>query len=346
MVNVVGCAEIKARVRHGRDMSESGNQSGRAFGDVRAVVMRWRVPPDQHDRDAVWVLSQKVRRLGVERARSVIEAGDFRVCGEPSQALTCDAPLAKGTLVEVWRMPPDDPSDIIEPPAIVHEGDGLIVVNKPGDLAVHPTARYLHATVTSWLRVRSTPANPCHRLDRETSGVLVCASDTTVEKRWKRAFQDGLVEKTYLAIVDGVIDAARTIDVPLAVQGERGLVRIKMVVDDKGQHAVTDVEPVATDGTYSLVRCLPKTGRQHQIRAHLAAIGHPIVGDKLYQMGEVWFDRFTKRTLSDDERALLKTPRQCLHAASLRFDGHIFSAPVPAMFQSSMIISTSPSVTG
>jgi 23S rRNA pseudouridine1911/1915/1917 synthase len=298
--------------------------------------MRWVVPPDQHGCSASEILAAKIRRLGLERATSVALSGDLRVGHGDSRAVDPDEVLPKGTLLEVWRLPPDSPDDMREAPAILHERGGLIVVDKPGDLAVHPSARYLHTTLTGWLHRRGTPANPCHRLDRETSGVLVCATDGDVERRWKKAFADGRVKKTYLAIVDGVVDAPRRIALPLALQGDRGLVRIRMVVDDDGAEAVTDVEPVAVsgDGARSLVRCFPRTGRQHQLRAHLAAVGHPIVGDKLYQMGDWWFDAFTRRALDDDARARLPTPRQCLHAERLVLDEDAFSAPMPALFSS------------
>lgn len=308
-----------------------------AYGDPRAVVMRWTVPPDLHGRAAVDVLAAKIRRLGPERATSVIERGDFRVGrdGAPHPAHASD-PLARGTHVEVWRLPPDSPEQMVEAPTILHEGDGLIVVDKPGDLAVHPSARYLHATLTGWLQRRQTPARPCHRLDRETSGVLICATDLGAERRFKSAFAAGRVEKSYIAVVAGALEQTGRIEKPLSLQGERGLVRIRMVVDDAGAHAVTDVEPlaVASDGRATLVRCRPRTGRQHQLRAHLADAGHPIVGDKLYQMGDAWFDRFTRSALDADERALLPSPRQLLHAESIRLDDDVFVAPLPAVFLS------------
>jgi 23S rRNA pseudouridine1911/1915/1917 synthase len=307
-----------------------------AYGDPRAVSSRWAVPPDGNGLTPAEALAHKVRRLGVERAHSVVAAGDFRIVeGDATRVPAVDERLVKGTVIELWRLPPDDPEDIVEAPTILHHDDGILVVDKPGDLAVHPTARYLHATLTSWLRKNGTPANPCHRLDRETSGVLVCADDGVAERRWKQGFAAGKVKKQYLAVVDGVLDAEQRIDLPLALQGDRGLVRIKMVVDVDGAPSVTRVEPVAVNAarTRSLVRCHPETGRQHQLRAHLAAIGHPIVGDKLYQMGEVWFDAFTRSALSDEQKALLTMPRHCLHAARVELDDEVYEAPLPSSFQ-------------
>ena len=313
----------------------TANGTGVAFGDPRAVVSRWEVPPD-HDGDrADVVLVGKVRRLSRARAQRIIAAGDFR---GPGGALKASARLPVGTTVELWRIPPDE-KDARTDPALLHEDDDLVVVDKPGDLVVHPSARYLHATLTSWLKehaadVGGRVANPCHRLDRETSGVLVCAKSAAAERALKIAFAEGRVEKRYLAIVRGVVDAPFTVDAPLALQGERGLVRIRMVVDDAGLPSRTDVEPLRCAGGRTLVAATPRTGRQHQIRAHLAHAGFPIVGDKLYAMGDAWFDAFTRRALSDDERAALDHPRQALHAERCAFALHgvrrEFVAPLPA----------------
>jgi 23S rRNA pseudouridine1911/1915/1917 synthase len=305
-----------------------------AWGRPDAVAIRWTVPPDAHGRTPAEVLAHKVRRLGLDRALRVVRAGDLRVVvgDSDTRAATVDDTIARGTVVELWRVPPDAPSDLVLEPRVLRHADGLVVVDKPGDLAVHPSARYFHCTVTAWLRRRGTPANPCHRLDRETSGVLVCADEKTAERRWKQAFADGAVEKEYLAVVDGAVAAPFVVDRPLALQGDRGLVRIRVVVDDAGQRALTRFEPVdvSADGRRTLLRCVPETGRQHQIRAHLHAAGHPIVGDKLYQMGDRWFDAFTRRALTEDERAQLPCPRQCLHAARVRFADEEFVAAPPA----------------
>lgn len=314
-----------------------------AFGQAHAVFVRWAAPADVWGVTAVAALCARVRRLGEERAVRVVESGDLRLV-QPDGSTTplqCRDLIPRKSTLELWRLPPDDPRDMVEAPIVLVERDGLIVVDKPGDLAIHPSARYLHNTLTGFLHRRGTPAHPCHRLDRETSGVVVCATTLEVERRWKSAFAAGAIEKEYLAVVDGAVDTEVVIDAPLALQGERGLVRIRMVVDDAGQPARTRVSPrevVARGGhTRSLVSCRPETGRQHQLRAHLAHIGHPIVGDKLYQMGDVWFDAFTRRALSVDERARLPTPRQCLHAARLAGPGgEVFSAPMPPLFAAAL----------
>ena len=307
---------------------DSGDELSPAWGHPRAVAVRFRVPPDQHGKSAEEVLAHKVRRLGLPRARRVVLGGDLRVAGRP---LLPDEPLARGTELVLWRKAPDAPDDPMPAPGVLFEGDGLIVLDKPADVAVHPSARYLHRTLTGWLRRRGSPANPCHRLDRETSGVIVCAHVLEAERRWKTAFAAGRVQKEYLAVVRGALKDSVVIDVPLALQGDRGLVRIRMRPDPAGLSARTDVEPVRVSGDRSLVLCRPRSGRQHQIRAHLAHLGYPIVGDKLYAMGDAWFDAFTRRALTTEEHAALEHPRQALHAARITLDddGSTFAAPLP-----------------
>lgn len=308
-----------------------GDELRPAFGDPLAVAIRWVVPPDCDGLIAEELLAKKVRRLGLERARRVVRGGDLHVDGRP---LVEGEVVRKGTAVELWRISPDDPAVPFPAPTVLLDDDasGLVVVDKPGDLAVHPSARYLHHTVTAWLRTRGVIAHPCHRLDRETSGVLVCARPGPAEVEWKTAFQRGAIQKEYLAVVRGLVREPLELNARLALQGDRGLVRIRMIADELGQDAHTDVEPLRVDEVRrrTLVRCVPRTGRQHQIRAHLAIAGFPIVGDKLYAMGDSWFDAFTRRALTDEDRRALDHPRQALHAWKLRFSSWSFEAPMPA----------------
>jgi 23S rRNA pseudouridine1911/1915/1917 synthase len=304
-----------------------------AFGTPGAVVMRWLVPRNLDGIRADALLIFKVKRLGVARAHRVIEGGDFRTV---DGALRPDSVLPHSTEVELWRMPPDSLDDPFPTPTLLHDVDDLVIVDKPADLVVHPSARYLHRTLTSWLKRQGIHANPCHRLDRETSGVMVCARPGPRESAVKTAFARGDVEKTYIAIVRGLLRQPLVIERPLALAGDRGLVRIRMIEDAAGQAARTDVVPLVVDDVVgrTLVQCTPRTGRQHQIRAHLALEGHPLVGDKLYGMGDAWFDAFTTRSLDDVTRALLDHSRQALHALAVvvPVDGERrrFTAPLPA----------------
>ena len=309
-----------------------------AFGHPLALRVTWNTPADQWGKTALQALCARVRRLDPARALRVVDSGDLHLVeGESTRALAADDVVPRKAVLALWRIAPDSPADLRVAPVILHEGAGVIVVDKPGDLCVHPSARYLHNTLTGFLRRRGTPANPCHRLDRETSGVVVCATDVVAERRWKLAFAEGRAQKQYTAVVVGALEQEVFIDLPLAVQGTRGLVRIKVIVDDAGQEARTRVVPLEVRGSAdqrrSLVRLFPQTGRQHQLRVHLAHIGHPIVGDKLYQMGEAWFDAWTRRVLTPGERASLPSARQCLHAARLQLELDVYEAPWPADLQ-------------
>jgi 23S rRNA pseudouridine1911/1915/1917 synthase len=216
-----------------------------------------------------------------------------------------------------------------EPPApqtfgVIYEDASLYVIDKPPGLPVHPTARYFHHTLTWLLRERFGDDRPiiAHRLDRETSGLLVCARTRQAERALKIQFQERTIRKEYLAIVRGSPDfEVTTIDLPLGPDQESE-VRIKMAPrdDELGQPALTVCHVVERFAECSLIRAYPRTGRQHQIRAHLAAIGHPIVGDKIYGEDEGLFIAFVGRGLTEEEWARLELPRHALHASAIELE--------------------------
>ncbi len=249
---------------------------------------------------------------------------------------------------QVWTLRRPAP---VEPPVcrtfqVLHRDEHLLVLDKPAGLPVHPSARYHRGTLTALMRERLGPDHPwimSHRLDRETSGVLLCARRGASAAAVARAFQDRLVRKTYLAIVRGTLaPGLRRVDMPLG-PAPGSIVRIKMgpcPLARGGRPARTDLEPLAWgrhDGVpVTLVRAWPRTGRQHQIRAHLAAIGAPILGDKLYGASDDAFVAMTEGRLSMAALgARVGWPRQALHAARLQLPhpaGGTFTvcAPWPA----------------
>ncbi len=199
---------------------------------------------------------------------------------------------------------------------VLVEKDGLVAVAKPPGLLVIPgrsaddqvCARDLLSTQLGkrvWV---------CHRIDRDTSGVVLFATDEKAHRAASMAFEQGLAKKKYLALVEGVVSAPLDIELPLA-EGRKG----KMRVGEDGKPARTLVRPVETFGNASLVECEPLTGRQHQIRVHLKAKGHPLLFD--HQYGR-------KVPLQLRAITIERTP---LHAASLRIEslGVEVSAPLP-----------------
>lgn len=306
--------------------------------DSTAILQEWVVASDHDGYRADIYLSTKIGRLTRSKAKRIILNGDFR---KPDSLLKPSQVLHGGETVHLWRLPPQEDELDFESVNVLFEDAHWLVLDKPPALAVHPSAKYLYNTLTAWLKryVPGLPVHPCHRLDRETSGVLVCAKHRKAESHLKVAFQNGEVRKSYLAIVRGELRERLDVNVPLGLQGDAGLVRIRMV--PFGHEALpsrTLFEPLAFDAVANrtLVRCEPKTGRQHQIRAHLAHAGFPIVGDKLYAMGDAFFDAYTKRDQSEPLLGL-EHERHALHAHELEFEfeGQTLKwrAPVPQDFR-------------
>jgi 23S rRNA pseudouridine1911/1915/1917 synthase len=262
-------------------------------------------------------LEEKIRRLTPERIAYLIE---HRLETEDGRRLEPSTPLAPGLTFALLREAEPEPDAPLDFRVVLDDGD-LVVVDKPAGLPVHPTARYFANTFTSAAKARfpGRKIDPAHRLDRETSGLLACGGAPEWTGRLKRAFAEGRVEKTYLALALGSPPADRfEVDAPLRLSGA-SLVRVRMHVDGAGLPASTAFEVLgrrtAPDGArVALLACRPRTGRQHQIRAHLGHAGLPLVGDKIYGPDEGIFDRFTRRETTEADRAALRLPRQALHA--------------------------------
>jgi 23S rRNA pseudouridine1911/1915/1917 synthase len=231
---------------------------------------------------------------------SLIEQGAVRIGGQP---VAKSRRLAEGEEVEVEGEPEADAPPVPEPVdfPVVHADDDIVVVVKPAGLVVHPGAGHETGTLAAGLLHRfpeiagvGDPMRPgvVHRLDRDTSGLMVVARsprayDTLTTALAARPGGPGvtpekLVERRYLALAWGRFDARRgTIDAPIGRSATR---RTRMAVREAGKEARTGYE-VLTQYDHpvcALVECRLETGRTHQIRVHLAAIGHPVVGDATY----------------------------------------------------------------
>jgi 23S rRNA pseudouridine1911/1915/1917 synthase len=161
---------------------------------------------------------------------------------------------------------------------ILFEDEALLFVNKPAGVVVqqrmhHPDEPYLHADVARHV----SPVYLMQRLDRGTSGVMFFSKRADVNARLTRQFVGKRIAKRYLALCEGPLDRPQTIDAPIARVGA-----IKFAVRDDGRRAVTHVSPRRATTSGSLLEIMLETGRTHQIRVHLSAIGHPLAGDWLY----------------------------------------------------------------
>lgn len=283
-------------------------------------------------------LTAKIKRLSRNRIGRIIR-GPLTLNGVAVRKP--GVRLRRGDSICIHRPWPEEPA-VPRHFTVLAEDADYLAVDKPAGLPVHPTARYLKNTLTALIRERwgeDTPIRLAHRLDRETSGVVLLGRHPPAVRRLKAAFRDGRVEKRYLALVHGDLRAPREIDLALGPAPD-SRIRIKMGVRSDGLPARTQIRPLRRFADHTLVEARPLTGRQHQIRVHLHAIGHPVVGDKLYGQGDAFFLALVEHGLSEDMRRALELPRHALHAAWIRFplpDGSGRSASVVAPLPEDLI---------
>lgn len=210
---------------------------------------------------------------------------------------------------------------------ILHEDRWIVVVDKPAGLAVHPAGKRVYGTLIHFLHKRYRSDQPehdvvprlLHRIDRETSGVLAAGLEETTHGRIRAQFEDRSVEKAYLAVVHGCPrEREGVVDLPIG-PARRSEIRLKQEVRDDGLVAKTVYRVLESANGYSLVELTPHTGRTHQLRVHMAAIGCPLVGDKLYGVDDEIFLAYLNDELTDTHREQLVLDRHALHSARLQF---------------------------
>lgn len=262
----------------------------------------------------------KASGLSRERVKALLQSGAIRALD--------DAPLtASGKVAAPVRLildiPPPVPlnaraEDIAL--TIVHEDDDLIVVDKPAGLVVHPAAGHAEGTLVNALlhhcagRLSGIGGverpGIVHRIDKDTSGLLVVAKSDVAHEGLARQFADHSLERAYLAVVAGLpLPRQGTVDAPLG-RSQHDRKKIAVQPADRGKRAVTHYRVVEPLRGAALVECRLETGRTHQVRVHMSHIGHPLVGDPTY--GRV--EKPLRETL-----ARIGFARQALHATTLGF---------------------------
>lgn len=262
-------------------------------------------------------------QLSRTQAARLLAARLVRVNGSEVRASRV---LEHGDTVEV-SFPDSEPPRTLTPADIpldiIYEDEALAVINKPADLVVHPAPGHWDDTLVNALVARGltlaggAAGRPgiVHRLDRDTSGLLIVAKTDESHRRLSRAIAARRVHRTYAALAWGhLAQPSVRIDAPIARAQED---RKRMAVVPGGREARTEVRVVARFESCELLRVDLETGRTHQIRVHLEHIGHPVIGDAVYGGGG-------SRRISGGPRALAQrieraTPRQALHAAALAF---------------------------
>jgi 23S rRNA pseudouridine1911/1915/1917 synthase len=291
------------------------------------------VPPEQQGQRLDRFLTSFLGGHSRSQLQKLIADGHVTVAGRSARA---NLQLKSGDLVRV-ELPEAAPASVAGeelPLEILFQDDDLAVVNKPAGMVVHPAAGHSSGTLVNALLHHLTGLSGIggetrpgivHRLDRGTSGVMVIAKNDQAHQELSRQFHDREVEKEYIALVWGVVQAGRRIDAAIGRDPDD---RQKMSARAKhARSAVTRITRAMHLPGLTLCQVAIHTGRTHQIRVHLSAIGHPVVGDSVY--GGV------HRRVPGDIRAVQRLERPFLHAARLAFthprDGRRleFTAPLP-----------------
>ena len=280
---------------------------------------QFRVPPEWAGIRADVAFAHHLSPLTRTQVRKMMRSGLILIEGEPAKP---SKKLSGGEMVQVTIPPPEPidvkPEDIYVP--IVHEDGDIVVVNKPSGMTVHPGAGVIEGTLVNALLSKCPDLSGIggvlrpgiiHRLDKDTSGVMVVAKNDDAHLRLSKQFEARTVEKVYLAVVVGDIKGdSGVFDRPV---GRHPTSRVKMSVRSKTpRSAITHWRVLERHGGATVLEVRPKTGRTHQIRVHFKEHGYPLLGDRVYFLKK--FPTHTLKSLSAE------LGRHALHAASIGFD--------------------------
>jgi len=285
-------------------------------------------------------LADAVPALSRERLKALIRSGAVEAAG---QAVRDPATKVRGEEALRVAVPEPAPAHNVAqdiPLDIVFEDEHLLVVDKPAGLVVHPAAGNFDRTLVNALLHHcggslsgiGGVARPgiVHRIDKDTSGLLVVAKHDVAHEGLARQFAAHSIDRRYLAIVNGVPTAKDgTVDAPLA-RSSANRKKIAIVEDGRGKRAVTHWRRLDVLRDAALVECRLETGRTHQVRVHMASIRHPLIGDPVYGRAGKAHGNILKE---------LKFQRQALHATELGFIHPVtrcrlsFSSPMPTDMQ-------------
>ncbi len=299
----------------------------------RLVEIRVQVEPGARGLRADVYLARHLGRISRSRILQMFKAGRILLGARP---LRPAHRLCGGEELTLFKPAPEERE--LPPVEVIFQDETLVVVNKPGDLTVHPTANAVHRTLTAFLKtLEGGPYTPAHRLDRETSGLVACARTGAPSAGLKEQFASRKTKKAYLAIVHGNMNERLEVRMPLAFDAASPI-RIKMAACAHGAPAHSSFVPLIAGGKATLVAGIPHTGRQHQLRAHLEWAGFPLVGDKIYGVPPECFLTFIETGWTEELATRLLFERHMLHAAFLSFFHPVsgeeltFAAPPPDDF--------------
>ena len=303
-------------------------------------VVTTRIPADKAGYTLVDYLTERYTYHTRDSWLEVIANGDMTL---HEQALAHDYILCKDDPIIYKYEAPEEPK-VDTNYQIIFEDEYLLVINKPGDLPMHPGGKFFNHTLWALLKQKYEKLHFINRIDRETSGLVLVALNPKTAATLAKQFQRRQVTKQYSVLVEG--------NFPNEIIRAKGyLAKDEESIFDKKKCfiAAENYSDYGKDGVFStfekisccetsktsLLKALIHTGKTHQIRASLLALGYPLVGDKMYGLDETVFLHFIKQQLNDDDRKLMRISRQALHAENLTFDHpHTqeevkFTAPLP-----------------
>ncbi|MGM9593408.1 MAG: RluA family pseudouridine synthase [Candidatus Onthomonas sp.] len=288
---------------------------------------------DQAGERADQFLARSVEGLTRSAAQKLLEQGAVTAGGK---ALKKNAKLEIGAELSL-SLPDPEPIDVAPqdiPLDVVYEDEDVIVINKPVGLVVHPAPGHPDGTLVNALLYHCGDSlsgingqlrpGIVHRIDRDTSGLIIAAKNDAAHQALSAQLQDHSLARTYEAIVvGGLREDSGTVDAPIA---RHRTDRKKMAIDPEGRRAVTHWEVLGRYRGYTHIRCRLETGRTHQIRVHMASIGHPLLGDTVYGA----------------KKPVPGLAGQCLHARALTFrhprtgEPVTVTCPLPDWFQAQL----------
>ena len=294
--------------------------------DPKSIVLTFPVAREQAGLRLDRFLQSRIPRISRTRAKAIVKKCAHRADGTRRRA---SDRVKAGETVIIVRPPMNEPP-VPQHFGVLYEDEAVLAVDKPSGLPMHPTATYHKHTLTWLLYERYGEDAPqfAHRLDRETSGVVVCGKSLEAEVALKKAFEARATRKRYLAIVRGEMVADEG-EIDRALRGAEEGPHVRMEAHPSGLPARTHFRVLERRAGASLVSLRPITGRQHQLRVHLAWLGHPIIGDKLYgPEGSAPFEEAIDDGPSDQLLARLGHPRQALHATELEVPHPLTGEPL------------------
>jgi 23S rRNA pseudouridine1911/1915/1917 synthase len=309
----------------GEERPDIPEESGELYEHFRFIVDRGQAPLriDKY-------LMAKIENVSRNRIQNSARAGNILVNGEAAKPNYKVRPL--DVIVIVLAYPPRDTEVLPEnlPITVIYEDSDIIVVNKAAGMVVHPGHGNFTGTLQNALLFhlqQGRPGDPdikpylVHRIDKDTSGILLVAKNELAQSKLARQFFDHTIERTYVALVWGNITGDEgTIDANIGRNVRNRIVQAVYDDPEEGRRAVTHYRILERFGYVTLVECRLETGRTHQIRVHMKHIGHPLFNDEIYGGAEILKGTTFTKYRQFVQNCFELLPRQALHAKSLGFE--------------------------